>query len=110
MTLPDIVNGLYECLGGLFIGMSVIKLHREKLVRGISWPHAAFFATWGYWNLYFYPHLDQWLSFAGGVVVVAANTYWLGQIVYYNRRQKRDLARIVTQGEPVGERYRHIDK
>src|SRR6185436_15953847 len=24
----------------------------------------------GFWNLFYYPHLDQWLSFAGGVLIV----------------------------------------
>lgn len=82
---PDIINGAFETLGGAFIALSVVKLHREKLVHGVSWLHVAFFSTWGYWNLYFYPHLDQWLSFAGGAILVAVNTTWLAQIVYYNR-------------------------
>lgn len=88
MTLPDLINGLFECSGGFFILLSVLQLYREKLVRGVSWKHAAFFSTWGYWNLFFYPHLDQWLSFAGGAFLVAVNTLWLAQIVYYRRAER----------------------
>lgn len=88
MTLPDLINGLFECLGGFFIALSVIKLYREKLVRGVSWKHAAFFSAWGYWNLFFYPHLDQWLSFAGGAFLVAVNTTWLLQMLYYTRAER----------------------
>jgi hypothetical protein len=82
---PDIINGSFEALGGFFILLSVLKLHRAKCVSGVSYVHVAFFSAWGYWNLYFYPHLDQWLSFWGGLFLVATNTWWLGQIVYYNR-------------------------
>jgi hypothetical protein len=84
MTLPDIVNGCFELSGGYFVGMSIFKLHREKIVRGVAWQGVAFFSTWGLWNLYFYPSLGQWASFIGGVSIAAANAVWLGQIVYYS--------------------------
>lgn len=88
MTIPDLINGLFESAGGFFILLSVIRLHREKKVRGVSWLTTAFFASWGYWNLFFYPHLDQWLSFAGGAFLVAVNTAWLAQMIYYIRAER----------------------
>lgn len=84
---PDQVNGLFECFGGVFIYLSVAKLSKEKKVRGVSWLHAGFFALWGYWNLFYYPHLEQWVSFVGGILVVLMNTVWLGQLVYYTRKE-----------------------
>jgi hypothetical protein len=89
MTLPDLINGLFESAGGFFISISIVKLHREKLVRGVSWMHVAFFSSWGFWNLYFYPYLGQWLSFAGGAFLFAANTIWLLQMCYYLRAEQR---------------------
>ncbi len=88
MTLPDLINGAFESAGGFFILLSVRKLHHEKKVRGVSWVHAAFFSSWGYWNLFYYPHLDQWLSFWGGAFLVAMNTLWLLQMAYYLRAEK----------------------
>jgi hypothetical protein len=93
MTLPDIINGLFESAGGFFIALSVIKLYREKLVRGVSWVHAAFFSTWGYWNLFFYPNLGQWFSFFGGAFLVAMNTAWLFQMAYYLRAERLTKAK-----------------
>ncbi len=84
----DLVNGSYELLGAPFIFLSVIQLYKEKKVHGVSWMHAGFFATWGFWNLYYYPHLDQWFSFIGGVAIVIVNTFWLGQILYYSKIKK----------------------
>ena len=84
MAWQDMVNGTYELLGAPFILMSVIKLYRDKQVQGVSWLHAGFFATWGFWNLYYYPHLEQWFSFVGGIAIVVTNTFWLGQLIYYS--------------------------
>jgi hypothetical protein len=84
----DVVNGSYELLGAPFILLSVIQLAKEKKVHGVSWLHAGFFATWGMWNLYYYPHLEQWFSFVGGIAIVTVNTFWLGQLIYYTKIYK----------------------
>lgn len=83
---PDNINGIFEVLGCSFILPSVVKLHREKMVRGVSWLHALFFWSWGVWNMFYYPSLDQWWSFAGGVALFSANTVWVGQLIYYRRK------------------------
>lgn len=93
MSLPDLVNGVFEGIGGFFIALSVIKLHRAKVVSGVSAVHVAFFSSWGFWNLFYYPHLDQWLSFWGGVLLVAVNCVWLAQIFYYNHLFRHPEAR-----------------
>jgi len=90
VSIPDAINGGLELAGGLFIGLSCYKLWQDKIVRGISWLHMAFFAGWGYWNLYYYPQLDQWFSFAGGMVVVVTNTLWVMMAVYYMMEEKQN--------------------
>jgi hypothetical protein len=84
---PDLINGLFEFAGSLFIWRSILLLHRQRMVRGVSLLTTGFFAAWGVWNLYYYPNLDQWLSFAGGLSIVTANLIWVGQILYYLRRE-----------------------
>ncbi len=90
MAWQDILNGSFELFGGIFILLSVIKLHREKKVRGVSFIHVGYFALWGYWNIYYYPYLNQWLSFLGGLAVTGINTFWLGQLIYYTILEKRN--------------------
>ena len=90
---PDAVNGCYELLGAPFIGLSVMKLYKEKVVRGVSWLAVAFFASWGYWNMFYYSNLHQWCSFAGGLCIVTVNTIWLGQMLYYINKEKHDTTR-----------------
>ena len=83
MLWPDAINGLFELSGGLFLLRNVIQLYHDKVVRGVHWQPTMFFAAWGIWNLFYYPHLDQWLSFAGGLFIVVVNTIWLVQMIYY---------------------------
>ena len=89
MILPDAVNGVYELGGSLLLWLSVRKLYREKLVRGVHVIPTTFFWSWGVWNLYYYPHLGQWLSFIGGLSMVVANGVWAGQMFYYNWRERQ---------------------
>lgn len=84
MSWQDFVNGiLFELIGGCLLWLNVAKLYEDKQVRGVNWITYAFFACWGIWNLYYYPHLGQWLSFVGGLNVVLANTVWVWMALYY---------------------------
>lgn len=74
---PDLINATFELLGGAFVALSVRRLWIDRSVKGSSPWTIAFFFLWGGWNLFYYPHLDQWLSFYGGLVVVLANGLWL---------------------------------
>jgi hypothetical protein len=82
MSTPDMINGAFELAGALLICMSIRRLHLDGQVKGVSVIPITFFALWGLWNLFFYPHLGQWWSFWGGVAMVVTNTIWLLQMVY----------------------------
>jgi hypothetical protein len=90
MTTPDLINGIYESLGGLFISLSILKLHKDKLVRGVSFWPILFYQSWGCWNLYFYSAINCPLSWYGGIGVTIANTTWLIQMLYYLRKEKKN--------------------
>jgi hypothetical protein len=83
------LNGAFEFVGGLFILRSVLKLLADKRVAGIAWEMIAFFTLWGVWNLYYYPVLDQWFSFAGGVFIVLVNTIYVGLLLFYGGERSR---------------------
>jgi uncharacterized membrane protein YfcA len=89
MSWQDLVNAGYESIGGLMIFLHCLALYRDKEVKGVSVFATVIFTSWGYWNLYYYPHLNQWASFFGGVVIVLANTLWVGMMWYYLRAAKR---------------------
>jgi hypothetical protein len=88
MNLPDLINGMFEMASGLFLWNNVRLLVRDRAIRGVSIVTTAVFSAWGFWNLFYYPHLGQWASFAGGINVVAANTAWVILAMRYRAKAK----------------------
>jgi hypothetical protein len=82
----DWINGAFELLGGVLCWMNARRLMRDKQVRGVHWQVTAFFSAWGFWNLFYYPALHQWISFTGGLVLVLGNTCWVVMAIHYRNR------------------------
>jgi ABC-type transport system involved in cytochrome c biogenesis permease subunit len=89
MNVPDAINGTYEFCGGLFLLQNCFRLYKDKEIKGVALLPSAFFASWGVWNLYFYPSLHQSLSFSGGLLIVIPNITWVGMAIYYTQRKKK---------------------
>ncbi len=85
---PDQINSLFEFAGALFILNHCRVLHRDKLVAGVSVLSTFFFFSWGVWNIYYYPHLDQTWSFYGGLCISLANTLYIGMLIRYKYGQR----------------------
>lgn len=100
LSWQDLLNGSYEMFAGALLYLNVRQAFRDKQVRGVHVLPTAVFASWGFWNLYYYPHLNQWWSFLGGVVMVFFNSIWLGQLVYYNYKEGgRDVHNNIELGQ-----------
>jgi hypothetical protein len=81
----DLTNGIFELIGAVMLAFNVRKLYKDKMIRGVHWGPTGFFSAWGLWNIFYYPHLGQWFSFAGGVALVIFNIIWCGQMIYYSK-------------------------
>lgn len=84
--IADITNGMFEVLGGLFILNHCKVVWKDKAVAGVSILSTIFFTVWGVWNLYYYPSLGQWWSFAGGIAIVIANIAWVTLLIKYRAK------------------------
>lgn len=81
MKWNDIINGLFELVGAYFTWRNYFQLAKEREIKGVYWPMLAFFTVWGFWNLLYYPSLNQWFSFTAGVVLVLGNAAWVAKAV-----------------------------
>jgi hypothetical protein len=59
------------------LALNVRRVWRDRTVAGVHLAPTAFFTAWGLWNLFYYPSLGQWASFAGGCAIVIMNAVWL---------------------------------
>jgi hypothetical protein len=87
MNKADAINGLYELIGGLCLLQNCFRLYKDKQVKGVTLHAAAFFATWSWWNLWYYPSLNQWLSFSGAILIAVTNAIWVVMAIYYTKRK-----------------------
>ena len=86
----DSINGIFGTVGCVFVMLNVLRLYRDKRVRGVSVVAVGFFTVWSFWSLLYYQSLSQWASAIGAGGVAAANTVWLVQVIYYKRRERDD--------------------
>lgn len=84
-SIADIINGCFEGFAGSFVCINCFRVYKDKKVRGASKIAVAFFTAWGFWNLYYYPSLEQWWSFVGGLGIVVANAVWLALMWKYRK-------------------------
>jgi len=89
---PDTINGLFELIGSWFTWKNAYVLYQEKKITGVYWPTTLFFTLWGIWNLLYYPMLNQWFSFIGGVFLVLGNIIWI--LLVFNYKYKEYIDRL----------------
>lgn len=82
----DFINSSFELLAGVFVLNHCRVLRKEKEVKGVSLASIMFFSVWGFWNIIYYPALNQWCSFIGGIFITAANLVYSTMIFYYRAK------------------------
>jgi len=80
---PDIINSCFEVGGGLFLLLHVRQLLIDKQVKGFSTLPFVWFTSWGFWNIFYYPHLGQTYSFYAGIFIASVNFFYILLVIYY---------------------------
>jgi hypothetical protein len=91
--MNDIINALFEGLASIAVLNHCRRLYADKRVAGMSIYSTVFFWTWGVWNIYYYPSLGQFYSFMCGIAIFAANSIYIGLLVYYTKKPGGRLMR-----------------
>lgn len=89
MIYMDIINGSFELTGALLQLLSIKSILKHKSATGVHWAPVLFFTSWGIWNLAYYPSLEQWFSFAAGVMITITNSIWVVLIIKYRNHERQ---------------------
>jgi hypothetical protein len=90
MNIPDLINGLFEFCGSLAAWWNVRALWKDKHFSGVRIAPTLFFTSWTVWNLYYYPHLGQWISFFAGTCIGFGNLSYLILMLKYRNNKKEE--------------------
>jgi len=84
----DFVNALFLLGATLFMGLNIIQLYKDKMVRGVSvWPFV-YFLLWNLYSLYYLVHLNQLVSFVLELFFMAVSLFYVCQIMHYKKMEK----------------------
>jgi len=89
MAPPDLINGTLEFVCSIMLWLDVRAVWRARGAAGVSIGARVFFWFWSVWNLWWYPHLGQYISAAGAVAVMLPQTLWLFLLVSFHKRTPR---------------------
>lgn len=81
----DMVNSSFEFIGSIANIPDLIRIRKDKRVKGVYWPARVFFVVWGSWNLLYYPSLQQWWSFYGGIAITLTNAIWIYHAIKFRK-------------------------
>ena len=81
---PDLINAAFELAAAFFILNHARVMIKSKQAYGISLLSTAFFASWGAWNIFFYPNVGQMASFYAGIIF-CANMFCVSAIIWVRR-------------------------
>lgn len=110
MNWPDIFNGCFELLGSFFAFLNVRAILRDRNIAGIDWRTTAFFALWGTYNLFYYPHLHQFFSVIGAAFIVVINGMWVVLVMKYKQEAEDERAkRLSVVNDQGSELTKHRD-
>jgi len=79
---PDGVNAFFELSAGAFKAKNCLALIKQKEFKGANFWGIVFFTSWGAWNMFYYYHLGQYLSWFGGFCIFFVNCWYLWLIFY----------------------------
>lgn len=84
--LIDYINGFFEFASAFFVLNNCRMVMKHKDVAGVSIITICFFTLWGFWNVFYYPQLEQTYSFYGGIAISMANIFWVYLLIKYRRK------------------------
>lgn len=99
---PDQINAALIFIGSLMVFKSCFLVYRDKVVRGVSMLANMYFTGWGMWNVFYFPHLHQFWSFAAEMCICTANILWLFLMLYYKHKEKTRNQDVKFAATPEG--------
>ena len=79
----DEINSFFISVASIFYFLNLLKLYKDKEVKGISILSIVFFSTWNFWTLYFFWDTEFSLTRNAYIAVAISNFLYLSLLFRY---------------------------
>ena len=89
-SIYDQINSGFVAIAALFYVMNLLKLIKDKEVKGISKISIAFFSIWNVWTLFFFIAVSEyWWTIGAYVMVSILNIVYITLMIKYGRENAK---------------------
>ncbi len=82
----DAIYASFTTVAALLVWAHIVKLARDKQVKGVHWAPVLFTWTWCCYGLVFYVAMELWWCSLANLVMFVSYTVWFTMIARYWRR------------------------
>ena len=75
--MVDIINSIFEFGALIAAVVNIIKIYKDKKVRGVYWPAWIFYGIWSLWAIFYYITVSHWFSMVMSIGAAVAILMWL---------------------------------
>lgn len=84
--MKDLINCGFMLGSSIAVTCSILKIVKQKELKGVSHVANFFFCGFSYWNIYYYSSLSQPFSAVTGILTATVNTIYVSLAFYYSQR------------------------
>jgi hypothetical protein len=83
-SIYDQINSGFVLMAALFYVLNLLKLMKDKEVKGISKISIGFFSLWNVWTLYFFIKVSEyWWTIGAYMIVAVLNIAYITLMIKY---------------------------
>ncbi|HAI17539.1 MAG TPA: hypothetical protein DCM10_05685 [Xanthomarina gelatinilytica] len=84
----DQINSGFIFVAGIFYVLNLLKLIKDKDVKGISKLSIVFFSIWNIWTLFFFLMVTEfWWTIGAYIIVTVLNVVYIILMIKYTREK-----------------------
>jgi len=87
----DQINSGFIFVAGIFYVLNLLKLIKDKDIKGISKLSIVFFSIWNIWTLFFFLMVTEfWWTIGAYIIVTVLNVVYIILMIKYGRKKGVD--------------------
>ncbi len=88
LSIYDQINSGFVLMAALFYVLNLLKLMKDKEIKGISKISIGFFSLWNVWTLFFFIKVSEyWWTIGAYIIVTILNIAYITLMIKYGLKK-----------------------